>query len=312
MGKKIGEVDINIHFFNFGCALMASYKDRTTGEMISACIIGLMIFFTFVAMFAFWIYSIGSMAVLSILTGIFIIVAIAYHHKNKYTMRMVKYSIFTGMIACIIFFLAFFSVIFAYVENTPTQYIYKISVKGLADYSGSLVTDIIVPLPMENGKQIFTDEELNNKSFGNWTSMLVVSKEGKMIAFQTMDRNLTDIDASFTKRINYSESVKDVKCLYPVSSSSPSNYTLWLDRGSDFQTYTSYVYIDQNIRPIKDAGNITFNVELTIFEGRFRGIFGNNYKASIIESIPEGIKGPIPVRCQLGVYKEGKYLPINA
>ena len=291
---------------------MTSYKDRTTMEMISACIISLVIFFTFVAMFVFWIYGIDSIAILTLIISCIVIAVIAYRHKNKYTMRMVKYSIITGAIACIIFSMAFFSVIFAYVENTPTQYVYKISVKGLADYNSSLVTDVIIPMPMENGKQIFTDEELNNKSFGNWTSMLVVSKEGKMIAFQTMERNLTDIEASFSKRINYSEGVIDVKDLYPVSNSSPSNYTMWLDGGNNFTTYTSYVYIDQNIMPIKEAGNITVNVELTIFEGEFRGIFGDNHKVSIIESIPEGIKGPIPVRCQLWVYKKGKYFPIDA
>ena len=76
---------------------------------------------------------------------------------------------------------------------------YTISVKGLDDYKGLIGDVIIVPLPVRNGKEVFSDKDLQYQKFGNWTSVLVMTKDGKMLGFQTNTGDLSNLQARFYK-----------------------------------------------------------------------------------------------------------------
>lgn len=173
-----------------------------------------------------------------------------------------------------------------YLENKLNIYDYTISVKGLDNYTSFGATDIIVPIPMKNNEQVFSDDELQYKSFGDWKSVLVVTKEGKMLAFQTTNTNLTNINASFKKFVNYCINIENPlkeALLYPASNETSVNYT-------------TYVYIDPKIQTQLSNSSITF--EITLYGGgeaaHSKRI--DKYRVDVHENIPEGIKGPILVK----------------
>lgn len=195
----------------------------------------------------------------------------------------------TAIIAiAIVFYLLFIAVDgTVFFESDAAVYYYNIEVKGLHNYTSFGVTDIIVPIPMKNSEQVFSDEELQYKSFGDWKSVLVVAKEGKMLAFQTTKTNLTNINASFKKYVNYSidaENPLKNALLYPVSNETAVNYT-------------TYVYIDPKIES-KLSNNNSITLEITLYiEGeaaRSERVY--QYRVDVRENIPEGIKGPILVK----------------
>lgn len=173
-----------------------------------------------------------------------------------------------------------------YLENKLNIYDYTISVKGLDNYTSFGATDIIVPIPMKNNEQVFSDDELQYKSFGDWKSVLVVTKEGKMLAFQTTNTNLTNINASFKKFVNYGINIENPlkeALLYPASNETSVNYT-------------TYVYIDPKIQTQLSNSSITF--EITLYGGG-EGAHSkriDKYRVDVHENIPEGIKGPILVK----------------
>lgn len=251
---------------------------------------------------------------LTMILGLIIIILMLTYLVRKYKLKKTIFLILPGVLACAIFFIAFMSIIPWYVENEPASYDYKITARGLNNYSGGLANDILVPMPMKDGKRVFTDDELQYREFDEWKSMITITKEGYMLGFQMMDKNLTDINARFSKRLNGLESIKSPvnDTLSPISNITQSNYTIFLEGYNNSNAYTSYVYVDQNIAPKKDKNEtIEFNLEFTAFEGRFRGIYGNRYRASVIETIPPWVTGPIPVKCQLGIFRNGQYVPIN-
>ncbi len=249
-----------------------------------------------------------------------------------------SHAIFIGIltvILTILMFYVFFGLLGgqAYFEEQPATYIYTISVQGLSNYNrnlelsdspkdawfdfsmqGSNITNIIVPIPMKKGKQIFTDEEMQNKSFGSWKSMLVVTKLGKMLAFQTRDKNLTNIDAEFRKDFNYSVDIKNIMdevLLHPLSNEATANYTIWVYGDKNIQNYTTYVYINQNIQPVgSDDNKITFNLGLALRGNMVHGR-AKNYKIDVFETIPESVKGQVPVKAQLSIVGETGWGPLR-
>jgi len=251
---------------------------------------------------------------LTMVIGLIIIILMLIYLISKYKLKKTTLLILPGVMACIIFFIAFISIIPWYIENEQAGYDYKITVSGLDNYSGVLANDILVPMPVKDDRRVFSDEELQYQEFDGWKSMITVTKEGYMLGFQTMDKNLTDINARFSKHLNNSEIIRDPinNTLSPISSSISSNNTIFPDGYNSSNTYSTYVYIDQSIAHVNDKnGTIQFNLELTASEGRFRGITGNKYRASVIEAIQPGVTGPIPVKCQLDIFRYGQYIPMN-
>lgn len=193
----------------------------------------------------------------------------------------------TAIIAiAIVFYLLFISTEgTVFFENDAAVYYYNIEVKGLDNYTSFGVTDIIVPMPMKNDEQIFSDDELQYQSFGDWESVLVVTKQGKMLALQTTKNNLSNINARFKKYVNYSINVENPLkeiLLYPVSNETSVNYT-------------TYVYIDPKIQ---SKLNNSINFEITLYgEGEgARNKHIKQHRVVVHENIPESIKGPILVK----------------
>lgn len=284
-------------------------KQKIKENLISSSI-GIALVLTFLAIFTFMLSGQSEKVLLSLITGIVVVLFLIVIHirKLKYPIKKALISIIIGIVACIIIFSVYLLLIGpAYFEYQPASYDYRISVQGLNNYSGGLVTDIIVPIPMMKGEQIFTDDEMQNQSFGNWRSTLVVTKQGKMLAFQTKDKNLTNIDARFRKDLNYTVDIKNIMdnaLFYPISNDSTANYTIWVYGDKNVQNYTTYVYIDQNIQPVKSDNNtIAFNLGLALRGNMVHGR-AKNYKVDVFEAIPESVKGPIPVKAQLTIMGE--------
>lgn len=76
---------------------------------------------------------------------------------------------------------------------------YTFTVTGLEGRNGNLVSDVIVPLPMQNGELLIPIDEIDGKTFGEWHTVIVgfPDSEEKMLALQHAGTNLTDINAEF-------------------------------------------------------------------------------------------------------------------
>jgi hypothetical protein len=187
------------------------------------------------------------------------------------------------------------------IKNKPAYYFYGISVQGLENYGGNMATDILVPMPVKDGIPILSDEDLQYKHFGNWTSMIVVTKYGKMIAFQSKDKNLTDISANFIKNAGDGLINMTGLALYPVSSeNNMTNYTMWVGGSENVRNNSTYVFIDPYIKTNNgNNGTITFRLKFVGDEGKSSGITGDVYEIQIVEDVPVGVIGPIPVMAQV-------------
>lgn len=283
-------------------------ENDKNGDRLATIILWIGIAVVFIVIFSVAIIYVGGIrwpaGIAEILISIEIEIAaiiflLAYYIKRKYPLKKVILRI-----GLVVVFVVIFSVAIIYAsgilwfEKRPNAYSYKISVRGLNNYSSGVVTDIIVPLPMLNGEQGFSDSELQNESFGNWTSKLVVTKYGKMLAFQTQDRSLTNIDASFYKSFyGYVDISREM--LAPLIDETPAGYTQWVYNDSNIKGYTTLVYIDNTIQPKHpDNNTIIFDLQLSTGGGSYFGTVGF-YKTNVYEQIPEGITGIIPVRTQI-------------
>jgi len=182
------------------------------------------------------------------------------------------------------------------IHDMPATSTYTVSVNGLDRYTGGLATDILVPIPMINGKQAFSDEEMQYRQFGQWKSMLVVTPQGKMIAFQTLDRNLTNIHAQWFResRTNKTRIDSPVGLLSPKINPAEGNYTRAVHpEGED---YVSKVYIDEGMKALDvNNGTITFELSFFVSEGTNLGFMGKTYNAKVSEEIPAEVWKTIPV-----------------
>jgi len=198
-------------------------------------------------------------------------------------------------------------------ENHPGYYGYKISVQGLQNYEGGIITTILIPIPMADGRPVFSDDELLNKTFNNWTSTLVNTNDGKMIAFQTNDRSLTDIDAGFYKWDTETTAIRlDLnEVLSPRMNDSVTKYTRWIGNNSRIDGYSTIVYVDDTIRANHHMtdNSIIFNLEFNAGGGLINGISRDLYQIFIQEKIPEGVSGPVLVRTQIGKKVKGLWEP---
>jgi len=186
----------------------------------------------------------------------------------------------------------------ALIHDMPGTVTYTVSVNGLDRYNGGLATDIIVPLPMINGEQAFSDDDLQYRQFGQWKSMLVVTPQGKMIAFQSLDRNLTNIHAQWFRESRKNkmniDSSKDL--LSPRINLTQENYTRTISPDVTGGGYVSKVYIEKEIRALDENNStISFNISFFVSEGTTWGFLGKTYNAQVSEEIPAGFRQSVPV-----------------
>lgn len=115
----------------------------------------------------------------------------------------VKKSIAVGVISIFIILLIVFGPIFifeAFIHNQGQGNIeYTVSVTGLEGKNGNYVSDVIVPLPMQNGEPLIPIDEIDGQTFGEWRAVLIGFPDSneEMLAFQHAGTNLTDINAEF-------------------------------------------------------------------------------------------------------------------
>jgi hypothetical protein len=209
----------------------------------------------------------------------------------------------TGILLFVVLSIAFLH-FWIQTDSATSVDAYTISVKGLDDYRGLIGDVIIVPLPVHNGKEVFSDKDLQYKKFGNWTSVLVMTKDGKMLGFQTNTSDLSDLQARFYKSSDYDSDIYtlDDTALLPTISNSIARYTRWVPNAEHTRNYTTSVYIPDTIQSINLAATgITFDVEFHSAQGISPGKTGKNYHAEIHEDFPSNISGPIPVNAQIWI-----------
>jgi hypothetical protein len=264
----------------------------------------------------YWIFLMNSQSVLAnlaVVLGITGTVIITFRiYKKKSDLKTIAISLLLG-IATIGIISGIVLLGAAIPENHPGYYGYKISVQGLRNYEGGIITTILVPIPVIDGKQAFSDDELLNKTFNNWTSTLVNTNDGKMIAFQTNDRSLTDVDAGFYKWDieNSATRLDPDELLSPHVNDSSTKYTQWIGNNPRIDGYSTIIYVDDTIRTPDDTtdNSIFFNLEFNAGGGLSSGMSRDLYQVFIQEKIPEGVSGPILVRTQIGKKVKGAWMP---
>lgn len=217
-------------------------------------------------------------------------------------MKMTKSSLsFFGkvvIIAIIIFVIATISgnIIIHYYPSNPGYYSYSVKISGLSDYSGSPVTQIVVPIPSIGNESIYPDEQFQYNYYGGWKSFLVVTEHGKMLEFQSFDTNLTDISASYTMETEDYPKIEDLnKNIFVPTGRS-------LLKNENTTTGYSYIIIPENFRPLSNSSEpISVSMKLTIHGGTTFGKshLEREYQVSIKQQIPPGTTGVIPVKPQV-------------
>ncbi|OPX65333.1 MULTISPECIES: hypothetical protein [unclassified Methanoregula] len=197
----------------------------------------------------------------------------------------------------LVFFVAwYFSIM--YFNNSPGLYRYTVDIRGLEDFTSGSVTDILVPLPQRNGQPVFSDDELQYKRFGNWTSLIVVTKDGKMLSFRTTGRNLTPIHAEFSKKYRDGTVIRNItqESLTPVLPLVHSEYSMLKAVPDPARDYSSIVYIPDTIRPLHSAGGtISVSLDLIAIEGMQHSVNGKVYTVQVSERFPPAVYNAIPV-----------------
>lgn len=215
-----------------------------------------------------------------------------------------------GTIA-IILFGTFFGI--AWINSNPGLYSYTITTEGLSQYQGGLVTDVIVPIPMKNGELVFSEEELQNQQFGSWKSVIVETPYGKMLAFQSVGEELTDIDATFFRRYDPGElTVTDIQeeSLSPLICKNCEEFTKGNAGTQDGPEYFSVIYLPDEIKPLSpDGPDIVINLKVDVSEGLNHSILGDTFRVTVHESIPPEIRGEISVDVVITQYVDGNYIP---
>jgi hypothetical protein len=189
-----------------------------------------------------------------------------------------------------------------YINNSPGLYRYSVDVEGLESYQPSLITDIIVPIPERNGQPVFSDDELQYQTFGDWKSIIVVTKVGKMLAFQSIGRNLTNIHAVFYKKYPDGVIIRNItaESLSPALPLVLSQYTERISGSDPKRDFSTIVYIPDTIRSLHGQDDfITFNLELLADEGMQHSVSGKVYRVRVSERIPTGIFNSTSVVAQV-------------
>jgi len=232
-------------------------------------------------------------------------------------MKKIFFFIAKVAILALILIFAFIACSDYYIHTTQPGYYqakYSITIKNISLYSpNGFITDIIVPVPILNGEDVFSDEDLQGITFGHWRSVLVESEDGKMLALQSIGTNLSDISATFeTDHRQIGEKRWNAKnlSLTPGSdriSGINGSQISWIESNNPHST--TIVLIPENLPPL--SGNvppITVELEYLVLGDR-TGIFTiDDYRLQGNCDVPRNFSGKIPV----GLYSYSrKSIPAN-
>ncbi|WOF16469.1 hypothetical protein F1737_07025 [Methanoplanus sp. FWC-SCC4] len=191
--------------------------------------------------------------------------------------------IIAGIIVPVIFFESF-------VHNQGQGNIkYIVSVTGLEDKNGNYLNDVIVPLPMQNGEYLLPLEEIDNRYFGEWHTVIVgfPDSDKKMLAFQHAGVNLTNINAEFNQYLPDGLTVDNGKQVY-LSPVLDGQNKLTMNLEDMDYSYKTMVALPDNLKNESDstAEKINFNIILWVSTGK-TGFMTRavDYRFSINESL---------------------------
>jgi hypothetical protein len=191
-----------------------------------------------------------------------------------------------------------------YITNAPGMYDYTIDIRGLDRFQAGPVTTIILPLPVRNGQQVFPDEQLQNQTFGAWTSGIVRTPQGKMLGFQSSSRNLSDLHAEFARTLLEKGKIKNITrdSFYPALPYNASPYTQWVYGFGAIRNYTTVVSVPDSLQPL-NGGNDTISIiiELIATGGVINSSADTTYRVSIDENLPPDARDMTNVTAQIGI-----------
>lgn len=209
-------------------------------------------------------------------------------------------AIIAGIFVPILFFEAF-------IHNQGQGNIeYTITITGLEGKTGNYISDVIVPLPIQNGESLIPVEEIDGRTFGEWRAIIIgfPDNDDMMLAFQHGGTNLTDIEAKFYQYLPDGLIVNDenkvhlspaLDGLKPLKMA--GRYAWSLKEPIDYN-YSSMISLPTNIEDRSESmsDEINFNIQLRVNTGKtgFMTI-SKDYRFSIIKSLNLNSSGFIPV-----------------
>ncbi|GLI47408.1 hypothetical protein [Methanoculleus bourgensis] len=238
-----------------------------------------------VAYLTYWLLRMSSLPLIAdvaLAAGVIAAMALGIIALRRGTAaRRLAASVVIGVILCGLIFLGL-NVWAGWYTHLPGLVGYEVTVDGLEGRTGGLMTTILVPLPVEDGEVFMPASELEGRAFDGWTTTIVETKDGNMLAFQNRNNTLTDIQARFTR---YEEAMEGTKRL-PVEHLSPV-----IERTAD-DRYATVIFVDEGISP---SGELTVSLTLTAGCGLFHGMRQDTYRTEVRETIPAGTGGRIVV-----------------
>jgi hypothetical protein len=131
-----------------------------------------------------------------------------------------------------------------------------------------------------------------------------MTQYGKMLAFESVGRNLTDIHAEFYQKYPEGTRIENItrESFSPVLPLYPSPYSGNTDGNDPEHNYTTIIYIPETIRPLHPkTDSLVFNLELTASEGMQHSHVGRTYQVTILEKIPPTVNNMTPVTAQVRI-----------
>jgi hypothetical protein len=295
-----------------------THKENTRKYL---ALLGLIVLFTLTILCGLLLFS-GPFGFFSILApivglsgGVLALVVIRAYRKQGYPWKSAILAIVVGCFGVALVILSLLVLGLAWADNNPAVYTYQVTITGLENYTGGPVTDILLPLPVREGKLIFPVGDLEGQRFGIWKTLLAETRYGKMLVFQTTERNLSDVSASFGSPKDDYFLVDDIteEAFSPVVRDSAAGYTRWAFGTENVQTFTTLVRLDDGIKPEDaDAGPIVIRLRITAGGGRLHGVTGEKYQVEVYEAVPPGITGMIPVKAQVARFGDTGIEPVVA
>ncbi len=194
----------------------------------------------------------------------------------------------------------------------PGAYEYGITVTGLSGFTGGDSTRIDIPFPEKiDNTTVFRPQDIDNRTSGIWTSRLVSGSGGPMIRFSTSEQNLTDIHAVFyRKEEGHMDRYRDLsEKMSPYIENATTPYTRWIYNQSPGEGPVTRVAVDSGLKPHDAYSNLTFDLEFTAGGGVVSSQPRDWYRLSVVEDIPAGVTGSIPVRVQIGKQVNNRWVP---
>ncbi|MDO9323855.1 MAG: hypothetical protein Q7T80_02750 [Methanoregula sp.] len=208
-----------------------------------------------------------------------------------------------SIVLILVLFLIIWIWAISYINNSPGVYRYTIEVRGLEQFQPVQDTEIIVPLPVRDGQQVFTDEELQSLSFGSWKPGPVLTSQGKMLSFKSTGKNLTNIHAEFSKKYPDGERIMNITTdsFSPVMPYTASPYTQWVYGSGAVSNYSTILYLPDSLQPRnKELNKVDVRIELIATGGMQHSAADTTYRVTIQENIPLEARNITPVIAQIG------------